>query len=153
MKKKILIIFGTRPEAIKLAPLIIALKKEKTFKTTICVTAQHRQMLDQVLSFFGIKTDIFKGYMWYAYEGEWMNWHKLTTAQANEIRSKNSKNEVVPSLEEYAVELVEDTKNEFENVVGQDSLTRFDKPKHKNKRKNRRGNRKTNHKPRKNVKK
>ena len=58
MKKKILILFGTRPEAIKLAPLIRALSKEKAFKTTVCVTAQHRQMLDQVLSFFGIKPDI-----------------------------------------------------------------------------------------------
>ncbi len=58
MKKKILIIFGTRPEAIKLAPLILALKKENAFKTIVCVTAQHRQMLDQVLSFFGIAPDI-----------------------------------------------------------------------------------------------
>ena len=58
MKKKILILFGTRPEAIKLAPLILALRKEKAFKTTVCVTAQHRQMLDQVLSFFNIKPDI-----------------------------------------------------------------------------------------------
>lgn len=58
MKKKILIIFGTRPEAIKLAPLILALKKEKAFQAITCVTAQHRQMLDQVLSFFRIKPDI-----------------------------------------------------------------------------------------------
>ena len=57
-KRKILIIFGTRPEAIKLAPLILALKKEKSFQTITCVTAQHRQMLDQVLSFFRIKPDI-----------------------------------------------------------------------------------------------
>ncbi len=57
-KKKILTIFGTRPEAIKLAPLILSLKKEKAFRTITCVTAQHREMLDQVLSFFGIKPDI-----------------------------------------------------------------------------------------------
>ncbi len=85
------------------------------------------------------KTDIFKGHMWYAYEGEWMNWHKLTTEQANEIIAKNKRNEKVMSLEEYASELVEDTKVEFENVVGQDSLTRFDNPKRKNKRKKNRG--------------
>ena len=85
------------------------------------------------------KTDIFKGYMWYAYEGEWMNWHKLTTEQANEIIEKNKRNEKVVSLEEYASELVEDTKVDFENVVGQDSLTRFDNPKRKNKRKKNRG--------------
>ena len=99
------------------------------------------------------KTDIFKGYMWYAYEGEWMNWHKLTTAQANEIISKNDRNETVYSLEEYASELFEDTKTEFENVVGQDSLTRFDSPKRKNKRRNKRRNRNTNHKRKNNAKK
>ena len=48
------------------------------------------------------KTDIFKGHMWYAYEGEWMNWHVLTTDQANEIIAKNTKKEKVASLEEYA---------------------------------------------------
>ncbi|WP_298517152.1 regulatory iron-sulfur-containing complex subunit RicT [uncultured Kordia sp.] len=74
------------------------------------------------------KTDIFKGHIWYAYEGEWMNWHKLTTEQANEIIELNTKKEKVISLEEYAIELIEeDTKTDFENVVGQDSLTRFDK--------------------------
>ncbi|MDG5491163.1 regulatory iron-sulfur-containing complex subunit RicT [Psychroserpens sp. SPM9] len=85
------------------------------------------------------KTDIFKGHMWYAYEGEWMNWHKLTTDQANEIIDKNKRKEKVASLEEYASELIEDTKTEFENVVGQDSLTRFDNPKRKKKRRNNRG--------------
>ena len=82
------------------------------------------------------KTDIFKGLMWYAYEGEWMNWHIITTDQANEIIAKNKNKEKVLSLEEYAAEHIQDTKNEFENVVGQDSLTRFDNPKSNNKRKN-----------------
>lgn len=82
------------------------------------------------------KTDIFRGFMWYAYEGEWMNWHKLTTEQANEIISLNKKKQKVVSLEEYASDLVEDVKADFENVVGQDSLTRFDGPKRKSKRKN-----------------
>jgi len=94
------------------------------------------------------KTDIFKGHLWYAYEGEWMNWHVLTTEQANEIIDKNKKKEKVASLEEYALELIEDTKTEFENVVGQDSLTRFDSPKRKNKRKNNKGKqRRRNNKP------
>ncbi|MCK0178729.1 hypothetical protein MWU50_05445 [Flavobacteriaceae bacterium S0862] len=84
------------------------------------------------------KTDIFKGHMWYAYEGEWMNWHKLTTEQANEIIEINSKKKKVASLEEYALDLVEDTKTDFENVVGQDSLTRFDSPKRSKKRRNNR---------------
>ena len=84
------------------------------------------------------KTDIFKGFMWYAYEGEWMNWHKLTTDQANEIIRLNSKNKKVASLEEYASELIEDTKIDYNNVVGQDSLTRFDNPKRRKKRRNNR---------------
>ncbi len=58
-KKKILLIFGTRPEAIKMAPLIHALNTEKDlFEVKVCVTSQHRQMLDQVLSIFEIKPDI-----------------------------------------------------------------------------------------------
>ena len=93
------------------------------------------------------KTDIFKGHMWYAYEGEWMNWHKITTAQANEIIRLNKKNTKVASIEEFASELLNDTKTEFENVVGQDSLTRFDGPKSNNKRKKRRNN-KNRRKPR-----
>ena len=90
------------------------------------------------------KTDIFKGHMWYAYEGEWMNWFTLTTSQANEIIALNKKKQKVASLEEYASELIEDTKVEFENVVGQDSLTRFDSPKRRNKRKNNKGKRNRN---------
>jgi len=84
------------------------------------------------------KTDIFKGHMWYAYEGEWMNWHKITTTQANEIIEINKTKKKIASLEEYASDLVEDTKTEFENVVGQDSLTRFDSPKRTKKRRNNR---------------
>ncbi|MBT8323811.1 MAG: hypothetical protein KJO96_00825 [Winogradskyella sp.] len=100
------------------------------------------------------KTDIFKGLMWYAYEGEWMNWHIITTDQANEIIEKNKKKEKVASLEEYAADHIQDTKNEFENVVGQDSLTRFDSPKRHKKRKNNNSrNRKRNRKPRNNAKK
>lgn len=57
MKIKILVIFGTRPEAIKMAPLIIALKNVPQLNVKVCVTAQHRQMLDQVLSLFEIKPD------------------------------------------------------------------------------------------------
>jgi UDP-N-acetylglucosamine 2-epimerase (non-hydrolysing) len=55
---KVSIIFGTRPEAIKLAPLIRLMKTRKNYQTHVCVTAQHRQMLDQVLSVFHIVPDI-----------------------------------------------------------------------------------------------
>ncbi len=57
MEKKVLIIFGTRPEAIKMAPLVKEFKKDKSFNTKVCVTAQHREMLDQVLDFFEITPD------------------------------------------------------------------------------------------------
>ena len=58
IKKKILIIFGTRPEAIKMSPLVKEFeKKSNLFDTKVCVTAQHREMLDQVLSFFDIVPD------------------------------------------------------------------------------------------------
>ena len=56
--KKILLIFGTRPEAIKMAPLVKELQKHSDdFETKVCVTAQHREMLDQVLDFFEINSD------------------------------------------------------------------------------------------------
>lgn len=55
--QKILVVFGTRPEAIKMAPLVRALHLEGNFNVEICVTAQHRQMLDQVLELFGISPD------------------------------------------------------------------------------------------------
>ena len=56
--KKVLILFGTRPEAIKMAPLVKEFQKHpNTFETKVCVTAQHREMLDQVLSFFDISPD------------------------------------------------------------------------------------------------
>lgn len=56
-KRKIMIVFGTRPEAIKMAPLILALKKNVNFEVIVTVTAQHRQMLDQVLATFSISPD------------------------------------------------------------------------------------------------
>ena len=78
------------------------------------------------------KIDIFKGYLWYAYRGEWMNWHLLTTDQANEIISMNKAEKPVSSLEDYAYEeKAEAPEKVFENVVGQDSLNRFDRPKQK----------------------
>ncbi len=57
--KKISVIFGTRPEAIKLAPVILELKRfPELFQCTVCITAQHRQMLDQVLATFAIVPDV-----------------------------------------------------------------------------------------------
>jgi len=56
--KKISYIFGTRPEAIKLCPLILSMQKDSGFETNVCVTGQHREMLDQVLDAFSVKPDI-----------------------------------------------------------------------------------------------
>lgn len=57
MKKKVLVVFGTRPEAIKMAPLVHALNNDERFESKVCVTAQHREMLDQVLELFEITPD------------------------------------------------------------------------------------------------
>jgi UDP-N-acetylglucosamine 2-epimerase (non-hydrolysing) len=56
--RKVMLVFGTRPEAIKMAPLYHALRESSDFQTTVCVTAQHRQMLDQVLKVFEVIPDI-----------------------------------------------------------------------------------------------
>ncbi len=55
--KKVMLVFGTRPEAIKMCPLVNELKSRKTIDTKVCVTGQHRQMLDQVLDVFGVVPD------------------------------------------------------------------------------------------------
>ena len=56
-KLKVLTIFGTRPEAIKMAPVVTALQNDDFFDARVCITAQHREMLDQVLSLFKIKPE------------------------------------------------------------------------------------------------
>jgi cell fate regulator YaaT (PSP1 superfamily) len=83
------------------------------------------------------KTDIFKRILWYGYEKQGMNWHKISVDKANEIIALNKKGEKVSSLEDFEEEERVSESKIFENVVGQDSLTRFDKPKPK---KNRRRN-------------
>lgn len=55
--KKVMLVFGTRPEAIKMCPLVNELKTRENIKTVVCVTGQHRQMLDQVLEAFGVTPD------------------------------------------------------------------------------------------------
>lgn len=57
MMKKVMLVFGTRPEAIKMCPLVNELKKRKGIETIVCVTGQHRQMLDQVLEAFDVVPD------------------------------------------------------------------------------------------------
>lgn len=55
--KKVMCVFGTRPEAIKICPLVLEMKKRPSLEVVVCVTAQHRQMLDQVLTTFGVVPD------------------------------------------------------------------------------------------------
>ena len=55
--KKVMLVFGTRPEAIKMCPLVNELKTRKELETVVCVTGQHRQMLDQVLEAFQVEPD------------------------------------------------------------------------------------------------
>jgi cell fate regulator YaaT (PSP1 superfamily) len=98
------------------------------------------------------KTDIFKRFLWYGYEKQGMNWHKISVDNANEVIALNKKGVKVSSLEEFVVEEhISETKI-FENVVGQDSLTRFDKPKSKNNRKRNNKNKARNKNPHQNKK-
>ncbi|MFK5877952.1 MAG: regulatory iron-sulfur-containing complex subunit RicT [Flavobacteriaceae bacterium] len=86
-----------------------------------------------------VKMDIFKEEFWYTYKDDSFKWYKLDLAQLNEIIDTNKGGEVVSSLEDFELELVTDKKVNFEDAVGEDSLTRFDQPKRK-------GNRKRNNK-------
>ncbi len=104
--------------------------------------SQNTKLLTEKGLAFCQKTDIFKATLWFSYKEDPANWHVLSKEQVNEILEKNKKKEKVASLEEYAVEHIIEVKPVFENVVGQDSLTRFDKPKHskKNRNKNKKRN-------------
>lgn len=88
------------------------------------------------------KLDIFKGLMWYTYDDDGMKWFQFTIDQVKEIKSRGKSGKPVYSLEDYAEELESsvDTKTDFDDVVGQDSLTRFDTPKRKRKKRGRRKN-------------
>jgi cell fate regulator YaaT (PSP1 superfamily) len=98
------------------------------------------------------KMDIFRGLVWYAYKDNPMHWHQLSIERANEIIALNKDKKKAQSLEDFAFELKAPKEEEvFTNVVGQDSLTRFDKAKKKgrNNRNSRNNNRRK--KPRNNA--
>jgi cell fate regulator YaaT (PSP1 superfamily) len=87
------------------------------------------------------KIDIFKGSLWYAYENKGMDWHELTTEQVKKIIKAEKEAKPVAGLENFSAKLEPESKTKnFENVVGQDSLTRFDRPGKKRKK-----NKKQNH--------
>jgi cell fate regulator YaaT (PSP1 superfamily) len=79
------------------------------------------------------KMDIFKGLAWYAYREDPINWHTIKATHASEIIELNKNGKKAQSLEEYIFEVEEET-NDFTDLVSQESLTRFDKPKRKKKR-------------------
>ena len=84
------------------------------------------------------KQDIFKGLMWFAYTNNFANWHVLKIDQVKEIVAINKEKKKVSSLEDFAIEIVQEPETNFNNAMGQESLTRFDQPKkkkHKNKNK------------------
>ena len=95
------------------------------------------------------KMDIFKEYLWYSYKEEWMNWYCLSLDAVLEIIKKNNNNEKVSSLEQYS-DITTTSSNKvlefnFENVVGQQSLNRFDQNLgHKNKKRKKRNRNKPN---------
>ena len=79
------------------------------------------------------KQDIFKGLMWFAYTNNFSNWHVLKIDQVKEIVAENKLKNKVSSLEDFAIEIVVEVEKNFNNAMGQESLTRFDQPKAKKK--------------------
>lgn len=78
------------------------------------------------------KLDIFKGLMWFAYTNDFAHWHVLKIEQVKEIIAINKQKKKVAAIEDFAIEIAqEEVEKNFQNVVGQDSLTRFDQPKKK----------------------
>lgn len=79
------------------------------------------------------KQDIFKGLMWFAYTNNFANWHVLKIDQVKEIIAENKLKNKVSSLEDFAIEVTSEPEKDFNNAMGQESLTRFDQPKRKKK--------------------
>ncbi len=79
------------------------------------------------------KQDIFKGLMWFAYTNNFAQWHVLKIEQVREIIEENKLKNKVSSLEDYALEIVTEPEKDFNNAMGQESLTRFDQPARKKK--------------------
>ena len=86
------------------------------------------------------KQDIFKGLMWFAYTDNFANWHVLKIEQVKEIMAQNKEKKRVSALEDFAIEIVIEPEANFNNAMGQESLTRFDQPKKSNKSKNKNKN-------------
>ena len=90
------------------------------------------------------KVDIFKETLWFSYKNDPSNWHALKKEQVQEILEINKKGKKIEALEDFVTDTVTEEQLTFENVVGQDSLTRFDRPKKKNHKKRKGKNRRKN---------
>ena len=91
MKKiKVLSVFGTRPEAIKMAPLVIELAKSSDIESICCVTGQHREMLDSVMEIFSLKADYDLNIM----EKQYYRGFPISEAEENKIEAWKTKHDV-----------------------------------------------------------
>jgi cell fate regulator YaaT (PSP1 superfamily) len=79
------------------------------------------------------KVDIFKELMWFSYENHSAHWHVLSVAKVKEILALNKQHKKIAAIEDFAIEDTKEIEKNFQNAVGQDSLTRFDRPKSKSK--------------------
>ncbi|MFD2892284.1 stage 0 sporulation family protein [Flavobacterium chuncheonense] len=79
------------------------------------------------------KVDIFKELMWFSYENQPAHWHVLSVAKVKEILALNKQHKKIAAIEDFAIEDTKEIEKNFQNAVGQDSLTRFDRPKSKSK--------------------
>lgn len=86
------------------------------------------------------KQDIFKRLMWFSYTDNSAVWFTLKVEHVKEIVAQNKKNVKITALEDYAIENIDETKKDFTNAMGTESLTRFDQPKKNNKKKKKRNN-------------
>jgi cell fate regulator YaaT (PSP1 superfamily) len=82
------------------------------------------------------KIDIFKELMWFSYENQSSQWHILPVSKVKEIIASNKQNKKILAIEDFVIEPIKVVAENYQNVVGQDSLTRFDKPKSKNNNRN-----------------
>ena len=98
--KKVMLVFGTRPEAIKMCPLVNELKQHDTIETVVCVTGQHKEMLDQVLDVFRVVPDynlgiipqpplrqLWRPFIWASKWGMWKQVFGLTIFKAHILKS------------------------------------------------------------------
>ena len=83
-KIKVMTVFGTRPEAIKMAPLVHALEQNENTESIVCVTAQHREMLDQVLERFGVQPDYDLNIMNNMTMDEYVKWRGIADGCTDE---------------------------------------------------------------------